>query len=137
LSSEPANLVFDFPPSQSRYILTLVSPVLGEDEIAQGKVKIKENGLRADHPEKSGVDVDLSNLVSEVKARIKRKSEIDALVINADGLRVSGGSKKEEETPESAKEEVAPAEAAKSAEETPSQEVVGSTPGEKPSEGTT
>jgi histidyl-tRNA synthetase len=72
------------------------SIILGEEEVAQGKVKIKENGLRLDHPEKEGVMVKLSDLVSEVKARIQRKAELDSLAIEAEGLRVVGGSKKEE-----------------------------------------
>ena len=102
----------------------MVFTVLGEDEVAQGKVKIKENGLRADHPEKEGVMVSLSDLVFEVKARIKRKAEIDGLVIEAEGLRVVGGSKKE--GPE--KIDGAP-ETEKPAEETPvSQEAIGAAP---------
>ncbi len=51
--------------------------ILGEDEQAQGKVKIKEMGLPEGHPEKDGVMVDLSNLVPEVQARIRRKKEED------------------------------------------------------------
>lgn len=49
--------------------------VLGEDEQAQGKVKIKELGLPAGHPEKDGVLVALADLVSEIKARIDREGE--------------------------------------------------------------
>lgn len=102
----------------------MIFTVLGEDEVAQGKVKIKENGLRADHPEKEGVMVSLSDLVYEVKARIKRKAEIDGLVIEAEGLRVVGGSKKEE----SEKIDGVP-ETEKPAEEAPvSQEVIGAAP---------
>ena len=44
--------------------------ILGEDEIRAGKIKIKELGLEEGHPEKNGVDVDVSNLVSELKTRI-------------------------------------------------------------------
>ena len=102
----------------------MIFTVLGEDEVAQGKVKIKENGLRADHPEKEGVMVSLSDLVYEVKARIKRKAEIDGLVIEAEGLRVVGGSKKEE----SEKIDGVP-ETEKHAEETSvSQEAIGAVP---------
>jgi histidyl-tRNA synthetase len=72
------------------------SIILGEDEVAQGKVKIKENGLREGHPEKGGVMVNLLDLVSEVKARIKRKEELDSLAIDAEGLKVVRGSKEEE-----------------------------------------
>ena len=70
--------------------------VLGEDELSQGKVKIKEMGLQEGHPEKEGVLVNLSDLVAEVKARIKRKAELDDLTKQAEGLRVVGGVKGEE-----------------------------------------
>jgi len=70
-----------------------LSVILGEDEVAQGKVKIKENGLRDGHPEKEGVLVSLDDLVYEVKQRIDRKANLDALIQTADGLRVVGGIK--------------------------------------------
>ena len=73
----------------------MLTPRTIEDEMAQGKVKIKENGIRKDHPEKEGVLVNLSDLVSEVRLRIQRKSQLDSLAIEAGGLRVVGGSKKE------------------------------------------
>jgi hypothetical protein len=44
--------------------------ILGEDEQAQGKVKIKEMGLPEGHPEKDGVLVDMKDLVSEVQKRL-------------------------------------------------------------------
>ena len=47
--------------------------ILGEDEQAQGKVKIKELGLADDHPEKEGVLVALADLVHEVRDRLRRK----------------------------------------------------------------
>ena len=47
--------------------------ILGEDEQAQGKVKIKELGLAEDHPEKEGVMVALTDLVQEVKDRLRQK----------------------------------------------------------------
>ena len=47
--------------------------ILGEDEQAQGKVKIKELGVADDHPEKEGVLVLLSDLAKEVKERLGRK----------------------------------------------------------------
>lgn len=71
--------------------------VLGEDEVAQGKVKIKEMGLRDGHPEKEGVLVNLSDLVVEVKHRIKRKAELDGMTQHAEGLKVVGGVKGEPE----------------------------------------
>jgi hypothetical protein len=69
------------------------SIILGEDEVAQGKVKIKENGLREGHPEKDGVVVNLEDLVSEVKQRLKRKADLDNMAQKAGGLRVVGGIK--------------------------------------------
>jgi histidyl-tRNA synthetase len=69
--------------------------VLGEDEVAQGKVKIKEMGLQEGHPEKDGVLVNLSELVSEVRQRLRRKAELDAMTQRAEGLKVVGGVKGE------------------------------------------
>lgn len=62
--------------------------VFGEDEIAQKQVKIKEMGLPDGHPEKDGVLVDISNLVSEVKQRIARQAEVSALTVEAAGLKI-------------------------------------------------
>jgi histidyl-tRNA synthetase len=69
--------------------------VLGEDEVAQGKVKVKEMGLRDGHPEKEGVLVDLKDLVVEVKQRIRRKAELEGMTKQAEGLKVVGGVKGE------------------------------------------
>lgn len=41
----------------------------------EGKVKIKEMGLPEGHPDKNGVDVELVNLVDEMKKRITTKKE--------------------------------------------------------------
>ncbi|EJT73894.1 histidyl-tRNA synthetase [Gaeumannomyces tritici R3-111a-1] len=41
--------------------------ILGEDELAQGKVKLKVMGLPKDHPEKDGMLVSRDELVAEVK----------------------------------------------------------------------
>lgn len=49
--------------------------ILGEDEQAKGQVRIKELGLEAGHAEKDGVLVDLTNLVEELKQRLRRKDE--------------------------------------------------------------
>ena len=48
--------------------------ILGEDEQAMGKIKIKELGLQEGHPEKDGVLVDLTNLIPEVKERLAKKA---------------------------------------------------------------
>lgn len=65
--------------------------VLGEDELAQGKVKIKEMGLSDGHPQKEGVLVDLDNVAAEIKQRLQRKKELDNLTVKAEGLRVVHG----------------------------------------------
>ncbi|KAM3085053.1 Cytoplasmic and mitochondrial histidine tRNA synthetase [Clarireedia jacksonii] len=83
------------------------SVILGEDEVAQGMVKIKENGLREGHPEKDGVVVKLEDLVSEVKQRLKRKADLDNMARKAGGLRVVGGIKDDKVKTEGAMEEPA------------------------------
>jgi histidyl-tRNA synthetase len=45
--------------------------ILGEDELAQGKLKIKELGLPDGHAEKDGVLVEKSNIVAEVRKRLE------------------------------------------------------------------
>ena len=68
--------------------------ILGEDEQAQGKVKIKELGLADDHPEKEGVLVLLADLVKEVKKRLRRKyqeGDIEDATTKANGLSLDGG----------------------------------------------
>lgn len=49
--------------------------ILGEDEQAKGQVRIKELGLEAGHAEKDGVLVCLTDLVDEVKERLRGKEE--------------------------------------------------------------
>ena len=63
--------------------------ILGEDEQAQGKVKVKEMGLPEGHPEKDGVMVNLSDLVAEVRERIRKKEEGEQLVAGVNGLNAS------------------------------------------------
>lgn len=95
--------------------------VLGEDEVAQGKVKIKEMGLRDGHPEKEGVLVDLADLVAEVRQRLRRKAELDAVTQRAEALRVVGGAKGEPE-------KAADPSAADEAKELQSLETIGAVP---------
>lgn len=71
--------------------------VIGEDEVAQGKVKIKEMGLREGHPEKEGILVDLVDVAAEVKQRLRRKADLEGLFQEAEGLRVVDGIKGETE----------------------------------------
>ncbi len=47
--------------------------VIGEDEMAQGKVKIKQMGLPEGDPEKEGVLVNLSDIVPELKRRLEQR----------------------------------------------------------------
>ncbi|KAG4443732.1 Cytoplasmic and mitochondrial histidine tRNA synthetase [Cadophora sp. M221] len=71
--------------------------VIGEDEVAQGKVKIKEMGLSEGHPEKEGILVDLVDVATEVKQRLRRKADLEGLFHEAEGLRVVDGIKGEAE----------------------------------------
>lgn len=48
--------------------------ILGEEEQAAGKVKIKEMGLSDGHPEKDGVLVKIAELPVEVKKRLAKKA---------------------------------------------------------------
>ena len=88
--------------------------ILGEDELAQGKVKIKEMGLKDDHPEKEGILVNLSDITKEVKQRLERKEELDQVTQQAAGLKVVEGIKGDDVSPAekaAAVEAVAPADA--------------------------
>lgn len=97
--------------------------VIGEDEVAQGKVKIKEMGLRDGHPEKDGVLVDLADIVPEIRQRLKRKANLDQLAQEAEGSRVVDGIKGEPEKVEGVPKTEKPAE------ESPlSQEAIGAVP---------
>lgn len=80
--------------------------ILGTDELAEGKVKIKEMGLPEDHPEKEGVAVQLADLEEEVKARLRRKGELDEITYQAEGLRVIPGIEGEEKAAAAAAAEV-------------------------------
>lgn len=89
---------------------------LGDDEVASGKVKIKEMGLQDGHPEKEGILVSLEDMAKEVKVRLQRKRELDHLTRQAEGLRVvhgiKGDEKKTETQPEAAPEAATPEAAA-------------------------
>lgn len=65
--------------------------ILGEDEQAQGKVKIKEMGLPEGHPEKDGVMVDTKDLVQEIREKLRKKAGSDALVEGMNELDASAG----------------------------------------------
>jgi len=77
---------------------------LGEDEVANKQVKIKEMGLSKDHPEKEGILVSQQDFVAEMKARLQRKKELDQVAVQAEGLKVVDGIKKGEEGGDAAAE---------------------------------
>ena len=62
--------------------------ILGEDELKQEKIKIKEMGLPEGHPEKDGVLVDLSQLVPEVQKRLRAKADEEGVSNGVEGLSV-------------------------------------------------
>ncbi len=68
--------------------------ILGEDELREGKVKIKEMGLPEGHAEKDGVLVEKGRLVVEVRERLWRKAKEDgvasvgSIMTEAEGLRI-------------------------------------------------
>jgi len=67
-----------------------------QDELAQGKVRIKEMGLPAEHPLKEGELISLENLEDEVQQRLALKKQLDSIVREAAGLRVVHGIKSED-----------------------------------------
>ncbi len=92
-------------------------------------------GLRDGHPEKEGVLVDLNNVATEVKQRLKRKSDLEGLIQEAEGLRVVDGIKSEAEVTSALEdaptvpETVPVPDTEKPKEETPvSQEAIGAVP---------
>lgn len=60
--------------------------ILGDDELAAGKCKIKEMGLPEGHPEKEGVMIDMAELEQEMKQRILKKSTPTSLQSGLNGL---------------------------------------------------
>ncbi|KAK1752389.1 hypothetical protein QBC47DRAFT_404722 [Echria macrotheca] len=70
--------------------------ILGDDELAQGKVRIKEMGLPAEHPLKEGELISLEKLEEEVQQRLVLKKQLDSIVREAAGLRVVHGIKSDD-----------------------------------------
>jgi histidyl-tRNA synthetase len=66
---------------------------IGEDEIAEKKVKIKEMGLPDGHPEKEGILVSTDEMVKEVKVRLQRRQKLEGMTKQAEGLKVVDGVK--------------------------------------------
>jgi len=82
--------------------------VLGEEEVKNGQVKIKEMGLPETNPEKEGVLVSVDNLVNEVRTRLARKARVDRIAKDGVGLRVVGGIRGEEKAEEKVDEKEIP-----------------------------
>ena len=72
MSKEKPKLPAQFKAADTKGIPFAV--ILAEEELAQGKVKIKEMGLPEGNPEKEGVMVDMKDLVRELQARLKAKA---------------------------------------------------------------
>ena len=70
--------------------------ILGEDEWNNGKVKVKEMGLRDGHPEKEGVEVALDDLVADIKMKLSRRAALEDMTRQAEGLKVVHGIKGED-----------------------------------------
>lgn len=62
--------------------------ILGEQELAEGIVKLKEMGLPDGHPEKDGVAIQLTDLEKEVKQRISKSQEVGALNVEDIGAQL-------------------------------------------------
>lgn len=60
--------------------------ILGEDELAAGKCKIKELGLPEGHAEKDGVEIDLASLEEEVKRRISNPANTASVTNGLNGM---------------------------------------------------
>lgn len=88
-------------------VLTLVRY---QDELAQGKAKFKEMGLPEDHPLKEGELISLDNLIEEVQTRLARKEQLDRITEQAEGLKVVDGIKGEEVKAAATAETAQPAE---------------------------
>ncbi|CAL5874550.1 uncharacterized protein PFLUO_LOCUS8846 [Penicillium psychrofluorescens] len=73
--------------------------ILGEDELAAGKIRIKEMGLPKGHPEKEGVEVPLGSLIPELQARLARKQSgsVSDLAQQLQDVQVDGETPKTED----------------------------------------
>ena len=67
--------------------------VIGDEELAAGKCKIKQMGLPDGHPEKEGVMIELKALEREVKGRVGLHGSSAALTNGVDGLSLDEGAK--------------------------------------------
>ncbi|KAJ5138427.1 Histidine-tRNA ligase/ATP phosphoribosyltransferase regulatory subunit [Penicillium bovifimosum] len=64
--------------------------ILGEEELAAGKCRIKEMGLPEGHAEKEGVEVEIASLVTELQARLAQKQHgvVSSLAQQLQGMTV-------------------------------------------------
>ncbi|KAK3071694.1 Cytoplasmic and mitochondrial histidine tRNA synthetase [Teratosphaeriaceae sp. CCFEE 6253] len=60
--------------------------ILGDEEVAAGKCKIKEMGLPDGHAEKEGVMIEMADLEKEVRVRLEKAGGAGGLVNGVDGL---------------------------------------------------
>ncbi|KAJ0358512.1 hypothetical protein COL922a_014608 [Colletotrichum nupharicola] len=71
-----AGIKTEFAPSVKPRLPQQFKPaeavILGEDELAAGKVKLKELGLPEGHPEKEGYLVSRDDLVEEIKKKLNK-----------------------------------------------------------------
>ncbi|KAK4550313.1 Cytoplasmic and mitochondrial histidine tRNA synthetase [Oleoguttula mirabilis] len=73
--------------------------ILGDEELAAGKCKIKEMGLAEGHPEKDGVLIEMENLEAEVLKRIGRPAGVtDSLAEGVNGMSLEEAAKTEPKT---------------------------------------
>ena len=72
--------------------------ILGEDELAAGKIRIKEMGLPKGHPEKEGVEVPFNSLIPELQARLARiqSGAVSSLTQQLQDVQVSEAPKTED-----------------------------------------
>lgn len=72
--------------------------ILGDDELAAGKCRIKEMGLPDGHEEKEGVMIDMASLEDEVKTRVEQKGAHTSLAESLNGLNLDDAAKKVEKS---------------------------------------
>jgi len=60
--------------------------ILGDEELAAGKCRIKELGLPEGHPEKDGVMVELENVDQEVKSRLNKEGVEASITAGLGGM---------------------------------------------------
>jgi histidyl-tRNA synthetase len=72
--------------------------ILGDDELAAGKCKIKEMGLPEGHSEKDGVLIEMAKLEDEVRERVRRDGGKGLLAEGVNGLSLEEEARKAAKT---------------------------------------